>query len=77
MTSILSLFFTDFPMKVCFSSEIESPDHVFATVGNKLSIRFYRNRGYSMAAGFRLVFTSFRDGKKHILNIDLFLYFYL
>ena len=29
-----------------------------------------------MAAGFRLVFTSFRDGKKHILNISLFLYFY-
>ena len=29
-----------------------------------------------MAAGFRLVFTSFRDGKKHILNIGLFLYFY-
>ena len=53
---------TDFPMKACFSTDIGLKDHVYATVGNRLSIRFYRNRGFSMVAGFRLVFTAFREG---------------
>ena len=58
------LFNTDFPMKACFSTDIELEDRVFATTGNRLSIRFYRNRGFSMAAGFRLVFTTFREGNR-------------
>ena len=59
---VCQLFFPGLRAIICNKAEVEMAPHVFATEGNALSIRFYRNRGFNIRTYIKMVFTVFRQG---------------
>ncbi|XP_052815384.1 uncharacterized protein LOC128242320 [Mya arenaria] len=47
---------------ICSRTQVDIGSKVYATTGNALSLRFYRNRGYGIRVYVKLVFTAFRLG---------------
>ncbi|KAH3771816.1 uncharacterized protein LOC127846629 [Dreissena polymorpha] len=47
---------------ICSKTEVEIGSKVYATTGNALSLRFYRNRGFGIDVHFKIVFAAFRLG---------------
>ncbi|WAR12656.1 hypothetical protein MAR_026836, partial [Mya arenaria] len=55
-------FLTGMRPYICSRVQVEIGSKVYATTGNALSLRFYRNRGYGIRVYVKLVFTAFRLG---------------
>ncbi|XP_052818252.1 uncharacterized protein LOC128244275 [Mya arenaria] len=55
-------FLTGMRPYICSRTQVEIGSKVYATTGNALSLRFYRNRGYGIRVYVKLVFTAFRLG---------------